>query len=265
VISGTLAPNVSLALANEATTTIESPPPVTDEPTTTIEAPTTTTLPANLIVVGAFPNPVPVVGNADGANTAIVQLRLRQLGFWNAGTDGKFGVTTKQAVMAFQKYMGIEATGLVDENTATQMTTLDIKAHGQTDEGTLIEVDKAKQLLFVVVDGITQWVFNASTGNGLPFNEPDKNTPGAPNITGVALTPDGMWKVNRERPKGWWEGDLGQIYRPKYFNKGIAVHGSNSVPNFPASHGCVRISVPAMDFIWDNNIMPMKSIVWVHS
>ena len=27
----------------------------------------------------------------------------------------------------------------------------------------------------------------------------------------------------------------------KYFNGGIAVHGSGSVPATPASHGCVRI------------------------
>ena len=31
------------------------------------------------------------------------------------------------------------------------------------------------------------------------------------------------------------------------------------------SHGCVRVSVPAMDFIWANNIMPKGMHVWVHS
>jgi hypothetical protein len=266
VISGTLAPSVSLALTTLPTdatdasdgSVVTEAPPITEAPTTT------STLPANFIEVGMFPTPIPVVGNADGPDTAVVQLRLAQLGFWNAHPNGKYGVTTKQAVMAFQKYVGLEATGLVTPDTATYLTALEIKGHGTADTGTLIEVDKARQLLFVVVDGITQWVFNTSTGNGLPFNEPDKNSPGAPNITGVALTPDGLWKVDRERPEGWWEGDLGQIYRPKYFKGGIAVHGSNSIPNYPASHGCVRVSVPAMDFIWDNNIMPMKMVVWVH-
>ena len=70
--------------------------------------------------------------------------------------------------------------------------------------------------------------------------------------------------MNRERPEGWWEGDLGEIYRPKYFKGGIAVHGSSSIPNYPASHGCVRVSVPAMDFIWEQNLMPMRITVWVH-
>jgi lipoprotein-anchoring transpeptidase ErfK/SrfK len=42
------------------------------------------------------------------------------------------------------------------------------------------------------------------------------------------------------------------------------VHGSNSIPNYPASHGCVRVSVPAMDWIWAWNLMPMHIPVWVH-
>ena len=59
-------------------------------------------------------------------------------------------------------------------------------------------------------------------------------------------------------------GDLGEIYRPKYFTGGIAVHGSNHVPDYPASHGCVRVSVSAMDWIWEIGIMPLEIPVWVH-
>ena len=29
-----------------------------------------------------------------------------------------------------------------------------------------------------------------------------------------------------------------------YFDGGIAMHGLDSVPPYPASHGCVRISMP---------------------
>ena len=84
-----------------------------------------------------------------------------------------------------------------------------------------------------------------------PYDEADKNTPGERQVGRGRSRRDGLHDVYRERPEGWWEGDLGQIYRPKYFVGGVAVHGSNSVPNYPASHGCVRVSVPAMDFIWD--------------
>ncbi|HZX99940.1 MAG TPA: L,D-transpeptidase [Dermatophilaceae bacterium] len=30
----------------------------------------------------------------------------------------------------------------------------------------------------------------------------------------------------------------------------MAVHGYTSVPSTPASHGCVRVSLPAMDNLW---------------
>ncbi len=203
------------------------------------------------------------VGHEDGEPTMAVQSRLLELGFWHAGVDGDYGITTTQAVMAFQKYVGLEATGDVDESTAAALSTATERAQGRADTGDLVEIDKARQLLFLVRDGETLWTLNTSTGNGLPYEQVDENTPGEI-ATGVALTPNGLWKVNRERVEGWWEGDLGEIYRPKYFRGGIAVHGAYNIPNYPASHGCVRVSVPAMDFIWEQDLMPMRSTVWVH-
>ena len=52
------------------------------------------------------------------------------------------------------------------------------------------------------------------------------------------------------RVNGWDRSPLGTLYRPQYFNGGIAVHGYTSVPSTPASHGCVRVSLPAMDNLW---------------
>ncbi len=235
-------------------------PPVT-LPATTI-APTTTISP-NVETVPMFDQTLQAVGNHSGQATALIQTRLMQLGFWNTGADGNYGLSTKQAVMAFQKYLGLPTTGNVDEATAAYLQNVTDRPHGVADAGNLIEVDKDRQLLFVVRDGKTLWTFNTSTGSGNTYTEVDKNSPGEVQ-TGISITPDGLWKVTREKPDGWWEGDLGQIYRPKYFRGGIAVHGSNSIPDYPASHGCVRLSVPAMDFIWEQNLMPLQSPVWVH-
>ena len=278
--SGTVAPSATTVAATEVATTVEESTtqpaptseatvPETTVPETTVPAPSTsaaptTTLPPNYEPVDPWPTPLEAVGTSSGAATIDVQNRLAQLGFWHAGSDGDYGLTTRQAVMAYQKYTGLlEATGVVDGYTAAFLTATTERARASADTGTLVEIDKTKQLLFFVVDGRTVWVLNTSTGNGEAYTEPDKNTPGE-TITGVALTPDGLWKVNRERPEGWWEGDLGEIYRPKYFRGGVAVHGSNKIPNYPASHGCVRVSVPAMDFIWDTNLMPKGITVWVH-
>jgi lipoprotein-anchoring transpeptidase ErfK/SrfK len=207
--------------------------------------------------------PLQAVGTGSGNETARVQQRLLDLGFWLSGVDGGYGLTTRQAVMAFEKYVGLDADGRVDQATADALTTMAQRPVARANSGTLVEVDKGKQLLYFVIDGRAEWVLNTSTGDGQPYTEPDQNTPGEV-ITGVSDTPSGLHRVNRERPDGWWEGDLGEIYRPKYFVGGVAVHGSNSIPNYPASHGCVRVSVPAMDWIWDSGIMPMRTPVWVH-
>lgn len=245
----TLAPITTLA--PEATSTLA--------PTTTL-APITT-LPANLIT--PLVEPLRAVGGGSGSDTARVQMRLLELGFWLSGADGGYGLTTKQAVMAFQKYMALDTSGKVDQPTADALSAMTARPAARANSGTLIEVDKSKQLLFFVIDNTTAWILNTSTGNGEEYIEEDKNTPGEL-ITGVSLTPDGLHQVTRERPEGWWEGDLGEIYRPKYFIGGVAVHGSNSIPNYAASHGCVRVSVPAMDWIWETGIMPLRTPVWVH-
>ena len=254
----TTAPPTTRPATTTTTTTTSTTTTTTTSTTTTTT--TTTTLPG----VDAVAEPFAAIGSSSGGDAARVQERLLELGFWVQSTDGDFGLTTRQAVMAFQKYMGFpDPDGRVDEQTAAALTTETVRPHARADSGTLVEVDKGKQLLYFVVDGRTEWILNASTGNGEQYTEPDQNTPGEI-ITGWSITPSGLHEVDRERPEGWWEGDLGEIYRPKYFIGGVAVHGSNSIPNYPASHGCVRVSVPAMDWIWDIGLMPLDTPVWVH-
>ena len=270
-------PRMATTTQIASTTTTVAPTttaaPTTVAPTTTL-APTTTVAPTTLAPTTTAPSPaiVPVaapeypfvaVGSSGGGETARIQQRLVDLGFWNSGADGEYGLTTSQAVMAFQKYSGLERSGYVNQETADALTNARFRAHGLADAGTLVEIDKDKQLLFVVHNGRTMWIYNTSTGDGQPYEEVDQNTPGEVQ-SGVSVTRNGLHEVYRERPVGWWEGDLGRIYRPKYFSGGQAVHGSNNVPNYPASHGCVRVSIPAMDFIWESNIMPMHIPVWVH-
>lgn len=207
--------------------------------------------------------PLVAVGKADGGETARIQGRLLELGFWLQAVDGNYGSTTSQAVMAFQKYHGIDATAAVDEQTAAVLSAAGERASGRADAGALVEIDKSRQLLFIVADGAAVWTINSSTGSEIPYEAVNDKDPTKVE-RGDAVTPVGFFHTERERPDGWWAGDLGEIYRPKYFIGGIAVHGSNSIPKYPASHGCVRVSVSAMDFIWDSNLMPLGINVWVH-
>jgi lipoprotein-anchoring transpeptidase ErfK/SrfK len=191
------------------------------------------------------------------------QKKLVQLGFWLHSADGTFDDTTRQAVMAFQKYYQLRATGSINTATAFLLERMEIPATAIENKKTLAEVDKTRQLLFLVQDGVTTHVLNTSTGDDREYTEPDSNTPGVM-ITDTAITPVGTFRINRERPDGWWVGDLGQIYRPKYFIGGVAIHGSLSVPAYPASHGCVRVSVAAMDMIWEQDILPRGTTVVVY-
>ena len=240
------------------------PPPTMPAPV--ITAPPTTLPPPEPMRIAAQPLDVPLmaVGTQDGEETKRVQQRLLDLGFWLQSVNGDYGVTTSQAVMAFQKYMGLPATAEVDEATAALLSVADMRANGSATGGTLIEVDKDRQLMFIIRDAATLWTINVSTGSGIPFKERDKTEWGKW-IQGDAQTPDGIFTVDRERKKGWHSGDLGDIYRPKFFNKGIALHGSYEIPNYPASHGCVRMSTAAMDMIWKDNLAPIGMTVWVHS
>jgi hypothetical protein len=220
-------------------------------------------IPANIVSVPVADPPVVAVGKSDGADTKRAQERLIELGFWIQSADGDYGVTTTQAVIAFQEYYGLVTDGVLGDETAAHMTSLIERPRGRADAGTLVEINKELQVLFFVIDGKTEWILNMSSGSEIAYEEADRNTPGE-FVTGNSVTRNGLHDVYRERPEGWWEGDLGEIYRPKYFSGGLAVHGSNHVPDYAASHGCVRVSVPAMDWIWESGIMPLESPVWVH-
>jgi peptidoglycan hydrolase-like protein with peptidoglycan-binding domain len=259
-LPSTTAPTTTVA----PTTTL--PPTTVAAPTTVVE--TTTTLPPPppeplVVPVAALTEPIQPVGSSSGGETTRAQWRLLELGFWLQNANGEFGLTTRQAVMAFQKFYGLSADGVIGPETAALMSSITEKPRARAEAGTLVEVDKSRQVLFFVIDGATQWILNTSTGSEVPYEEVNKKDP-TKIERGSSITPVGLHAVNRERAEGWWEGDLGEIYRPKYFVGGIAVHGSNSIPNYPASHGCVRVSVPAMDWIWESGLMPIDTPVWVH-
>ena len=256
IITTTTVPETSTSTSTSTTTTSTT----TTTTTTTVPVTTTTTTIPPLPV--ADPQIVGV-GTSNGEETQRAQQRLLDLGFWLGAADGDYGLTTRQAVMAFQKYHGLATDGVLGDETARVLSEATARPVARADAGTLVEIDKGLQLLFFVIDGRVEWVLNTSTGSEIPYREQNKNNPEIWE-EGDSVTRNGLHEVYRERAEGWWEGDLGEIYRPKYFSGGIAVHGSNHIPDYPASHGCVRVSVPAMDWIWETGIMPMDTPVWVH-
>ncbi len=114
----------------------------------------------------------------------------------------------------------------------------------QPDAGpTHTEVDLSRQVMLVWRDGALALVTHVSSGSQVAYCE---NTDQGRNC-GDAITPTGSYHYQR-RIEGWREAPLGRLYNPVYFNGGIAVHGAGSVPNHPASHGCVRIPMHIAEY-----------------
>ena len=101
---------------SEASTTTTVKPTTT---TSTVPATTTTTTIPGVPVADP---PIVAVRSNDGPNTQAAQQRLVDLGFWLAAADGNYDLTTKQAVMAFQKYYGLDTDGVIGDETAAQLT-----------------------------------------------------------------------------------------------------------------------------------------------
>jgi len=207
----------------------------------------------------ALPAPLmisPPLGiGSTGAAVSEVQTHLLALGYWLPGVDGIYSTLTQQAVYAFQKYNNLPRTGTVDLVTHNRLQDA-TRPVPRSKTGYVIEIDKTRQVLIVANNGQAQWVFNTSTGSDHPYVLDGQ--------TFSAHTPEGNFNVIRS-VDGYDKSPLGELYRPRYFtNTGVAVHGYTDVPPYPASHGCVRVSNAAMDFIWATNIMPIGAAVWVY-
>lgn len=203
------------------------------------------------------PEPPPALARGDsGSDVAALQRRLEELRYWVGPKDGSFGHLTEQAVYAFQAYERLPVTGEVDDQTRRRLERADVPV-ARSGSGDIIEVDRTRQLLLVVRDGAVEWVLNTSTGSFERYRHPDGHW-------AMADTPAGRWDIDWQ-VDGWREGDLGAMWRPKYFHRdGLAIHGYERVPPPPVSHGCVRVSIEAMDLIWRQDYAPVGSVVWVY-
>ena len=188
-----------------------------------------------------------------GPKVLALQKRLEELGYWLGTPDGSFGSLTQQAVWAFQKSAGLKRDGVVGPRT--------LKALGAgvrpraTIGGDGVEIDLDRQILMVVRGGEVRTILNTSTGNGEEYTSTSGNR-------AIAVTPRGSYTVYRA-VDGPVTNSLGELWRPRFFHRGIAVHGSGNIPPWPDSHGCARLSNAAINMIWAADLMPIGSRVVV--
>jgi hypothetical protein len=226
-----------------------SGPAKTDPATTssTLPATTTTTIPPLAQPAPAALPPVPggAVGPGDRAmEIGAYEQRLVDLHFDPGAVDGKFDEKLRYSVEAVEKLLGWERNGVIDQPFVDALARWQypqpLVPNGEADR---VEIDLDRQVLTVYKGYQVALVTTTSTGNGKRFC-------GGNDGCQYAVTPPGryvfQWHVN-----GWRDGDLGRLYNPWYFNGGIAVHGYQSVPVQPASHGCARIPMHISEYFGD--------------
>jgi lipoprotein-anchoring transpeptidase ErfK/SrfK len=164
-----------------------------------------------------------------------VQERLVELGYLlESEVDGQLGPATQNAVIAFQKWQGLERDGQVGSNTRAAL------ARARRPEpitrggaGRRMEVLLDRQLALAIEGDRVVRAIHVSTG-----------APATP-------TPPGDYKVYAKIPR-WWSVPFQEwLLWAAPFNAGIAFHELAEVPVYAASHGCVRNTVYTSKWIYD--------------
>lgn len=210
-------------------------------------------VPPPVVPVGP-PVQVPVViPNPSGPEVLALEQRLSQLGYRVGNVDGVLDGATKHGITAFQKWEGLDRNGQADGATLGRLASAQTPTPRFSTPPDHIEVDIPRQVILVVRGGRVTDVVPTSTGNNKLFT--------SQGYTRRAVTPNGQFQIFFKR-NGWRKAPLGELYRPAYFNGGIALHGSRSVPTSPASHGCVRVPMAFADWFADN--APIGMVVYVY-
>lgn len=162
-----------------------------------------------------------------------IEQLLSDLGYWILKVDGRADASTRHAIIAFQKVEGRKRTGKIGPADLEALRSAQRPAPRHQTGATHVEVDISRQVLFLVdASGTVTHILPVSSGNGKKYFDQGKWQ--------IAHTPRGRFRIVR-KISGVRRASLGNLYNPNYFHEGVAIHGSNSIPVYPASHGCVRI------------------------
>jgi hypothetical protein len=169
-----------------------------------------------------------------GALVWFLESRLTALGYPCGPVDGVYDYRTRDAVMAFEKVERLSRDGIAGAAAWQRIFVAETPTPRLTKSGDRAEVDLTRQVLFMIEDGVVTKVVHVSTGK--------------------LGTPTGHGAV-RHKDLGWTECSVGWMYSPSYIMPRIAIHGSKSVPSYPASHGCVRTPVWMTDELYEQLVM----------
>jgi peptidoglycan hydrolase-like protein with peptidoglycan-binding domain len=179
---------------------------------------------------------------SQGAEVAWLEQRLTDLSYRPGPIDGTFDKRTRQAVVAFEKWEGLKRDGLVKEQVWWLLLGANRPVPRFSGAGKWIEIDKKRQVLLYCVDGVVERTLAVSTGSA---------------SVGI-VTPSGTFQIVRENTRERLR------YKPLYLRRStvLAIHGYPSVPIYPASHGCIRMTWADMDEF--HALIPLGTAVHIY-
>jgi hypothetical protein len=157
-----------------------------------------------------------------GRKVRLLQRGLKSLGF-AVPVSGRFEDGTSRAVLAFRKTNGFARNGIA----SARVYSMVLRGRGAfrlrfPKAGRHVEFDWSRQVLVLARRGRPWRVYHSSSG-----------TPATPTVFG-------RFRFYR---KDLGTNALGMVHS-NYFIRGYAIHGYHTVPNYPASHGCLRVPIP---------------------
>lgn len=180
---------------------------------------------------GALPASAASLEQGEASNlVSHLQVELAGIGFYRGAIDGSYGPQTAQAVMAFHKHLGLERSFDWQPEDWGHLERFEPIPHAGTDR---VEVDLDRQVMYLHGASTQVAVIPISSANGELYR-------GRTGRLTTARTPEGEFTFQRHIP-GTRVSYLGALWKPWYFYGGYAIHGSSSVPAYPASHGCIRV------------------------
>jgi L,D-transpeptidase catalytic domain/Putative peptidoglycan binding domain len=168
---------------------------------------------------------------ARGRAVASLQRRLVGFGYLpGQAIDGIFGDETRDAVVAFQGWERIGRDGVVGPRTRRALRRATAPEPWRPLRRAL-EIDLRRQVLLVVEAGVVLRAIHVSSG-------------------ALAATPEGRFTIVRRMRESWSRPFRVWLPYALYFHGGLAIHGFPSVPDRPASHGCIRIPIEDAAFVF---------------
>jgi hypothetical protein len=173
------------------------------------------------------------------------------LGMRALTVDGDSGRMTRQLLCAARLSLGLPvsrddmAPGSSEEQSLMAATGLQVPPGAPVHADRWGLIDEHCQILFVGRGaGEIVFVFPTSTGIG---EFPTRNQDASRVFRYDPAPENGGWHDSSDYPASVDNPLNGNMYKPLYFDGGQAIHGANTVPTSPASHGCARLRVGDQD------------------